>query len=192
MELCPSEAKGEALFAMDLCLSPHPISWPEMEPDASDDPLTAFNKEEKRRDTKLKDRPDVPKGEWKEILRTVHLHIDNGISEAFLVSSLILMVDDTLKHMADEEIYWQGVENARCVLEGLEEEKRQDNVENASHWDHIMKPLRSTPERDVANLKQRQDMYQEWRSIPFLDDLLKKHRIFGHWENVLIAKALGL
>lgn len=182
IDACPEELRHAVLLSCTLALEQHPISKPSG-PDIGEWSLKSLREQEMRSRTKLKDLPDFPQGTWEEVADCIDALAALGVSEGFIVTSLVEMMDANLHYYADEAEFERGLANERRALEEFKRKKADDSPENAAMWDHVMEPFMASRSNPRARLEEARENLQVWRRIA--SDRLAMHRINGLWPDCI-------
>src|SRR5579862_9006813 len=96
---CPGDLQKNTLFMFGCMLINKPSNNTHSLPDKDDDPLGALQKRQSLDEVNVKDLR--PQYSWVEIETVLNHYTYLGIDDGFLVTNLILTVDEVYEHLAD-------------------------------------------------------------------------------------------
>lgn len=180
---CPESIQQDAIFNMGLVLSDSaPVRWPKAS--TSENLLAALSEDEQQRNMTLGELLGSPASNWEDIEKAIGLHVRHGLSEGFLVISLLHMVDESFRHMADEAEHKAAMENHRSLVNSVTRKKQADSPENVALHEHLMQPSVDFLETADQRLLDNQEALRQWRSIA--GERLTMDYPLGFWSDLVM------
>lgn len=181
---CPSDIQKTILFESDAVLRRNQIVREGLEPTEEDDVLTALNKNAALGKTHVKDLLLFPPIEtWDELEELILTHAERGISVAFLVTSIVMMVNDGLIYLADAKENQRKEDNVRLAIQNIENERNSDLPENKAKHDTNIGYFQELLDTSEAHLAESQARLEVWKNIT--NERLAMPRVLGTWIDCL-------
>lgn len=123
---------------------------------------------------------------WENVKAAIVRLGKDQISEPFLVTSLLLAVDDMLQVGADENWMMQAGGALQKMTEAVERQHSTDSPENATENGFMVRYFHDIVNETEMRLAVNKAHLEEWRKI--IGDRWKQRRLMGTWGDVMVQE----
>lgn len=186
-ETLDKDLQRAMLWTFNSLLKPHYVKQPN-EIDETDDVLIALRKREARKDALISSMRNDGIQTWQDFEILFYQHVERGVSDSFLVTGLLDVIDSDLKFLNNAPLPEFLERNAK-MIEWIRGKLEEEPVENHEKWEEMLAVMEQAREDAPTSHKANRDRYMHWRAVA--GDRLDMPRIHGAWEDCIIEDSKG-